>query len=364
MVLAAHDKSLTMCLKCMTTGLVNVAKPRKVLLPAGEAAANCDPCKCACWQKPCPCGETPDNIVMSGAATVLVGPDMAPFARFFDFTKHATVSKWPSGDGIVMGTFNVLVNGATVVGEIAKFNRICLDQGKQKYDNCALECSRQILRANGLDGSMSQEQMLAYAAKRGYCELTIDDSQLAAYCPEAAAADRVYRAADQAYADAFVRQGTPQSTLDRLAETRDNAYRDKRRKTEDCLGAMRTNDPTRYNQLMQNPGKTSGRTSTEQQRDLLRSKGLTATDKQVTGQEIMDSAKSGKGAILSVDSGAAGLGPEGEAHAVVLTGAVYDSEGKLTGVMVNDPSGPNCGYIIPADNLKRAGAVHSIVTVD
>jgi len=105
--------------------------------------------------------------------------------------------------------------------------------------------------------------------------------------------------------------------------------------------------------------ETTGGTSAEARKCVMQQYGVASTVQPATVANVDDALRSGKGVIISSDADtiwatqgeAEGMGGGGR-HAVVLTNAIYDSNGKMTGVDVND-TGLGRRYAMSTEDLQK-----------
>ena len=105
--------------------------------------------------------------------------------------------------------------------------------------------------------------------------------------------------------------------------------------------------------------ETTGGTSAATRQCVMQQYGVASTVKPATLANVDDALRNGKGVIISSDADtiwgtqgqAQGMGGGGR-HAVILTNAIYDSSGKMTGVDVND-TGLGTRYAMSTEDLQK-----------
>jgi hypothetical protein len=372
---ASWNKTLTLCVKCLGVGHIAVAEAKRNVLVAGElAAANGDPCACVCAKNPCPCGDPSKNVIFSGAADVLVGHDMAPAAGILDITFHNTGSHRAPNSLLLFGHPFVWLGGGTVVGNVALMNRLCVaardarraaKQGKpgQKYQNCGLECVRQVVNAARHPAApLSEDDVMNQAIRDGNCSITMTEAEFARVCP----ADAALSKREWLEAENKMKASSTDDEFTAADAQLQQAKANMRDRMERCVQEVASNQSraaeyARLKNAAKNDPRAkdkSGGTLPHQQAAVADGYGVPVDQKYpIQSSEVPGWIQEGKGVIVNLDATKAGIaGPNeaaNEAHAVVLTGVQYDDDGNLVGYRYNDPATDECCQFMPRDKFNE-----------
>jgi hypothetical protein len=96
----------------------------------------------------------------------------------------------------------------------------------------------------------------------------------------------------------------------------------------------------------------SGGTTSEGMQAILDSQDVPSTLQPQTMENIQQAVAEGRGVITAHDAGALWNTPDEGGHAVLVTGTEYDSEGHLTGVIINDTGTGEGMHSVPADRYE------------
>lgn len=262
----------------------------------------------------CACPGGPDDVVVTGAATVHING--RPAARLTSKTMH--------GGGPIPGSPNVLIGGSSegvTVGNRGAASKACEDAKggrepppgaidprngaplaphtqRQSYNNCGLECCRQLInKATGKN--ISQEELLKDAQEH---------PSVVPHPPQ-----RVHQT---------------EGTMDP-----DKVWR-------------------------------SGGTAPEDEADILSRHGVPAKVVENEGDgigQMAQAASEGRGTIAIIKAGnlwppSLGVSPGEGDHAILVTAVMYDADGNIKTVVINDTGSGACGQEVPVDKFR--GALH------
>lgn len=98
----------------------------------------------------------------------------------------------------------------------------------------------------------------------------------------------------------------------------------------------------------------SGGTTPEGMQSILGSHGVSSTLQPQTMENIQQAVAEGRGVITAHDAGALWNTTDEGGHAILVTGAQYDANGKLTALIINDTGTGEGMHSVPADRYERS----------
>jgi hypothetical protein len=332
--LAARSGDIVFCMK-HGVGYIN-SPDRNVLVNGKNAVVAGDPCPCLPPDLNPPLN-TPQyavpNKVMAGAAQVLVAG--IPMSGMMHGTMHNGATAQAPDGFILLGSFDVIVGGNTLVGDTAAAKAACeaLAAGRkgnkatQSYDNCGIESVRQLCNGSaqaGDPGYQTEDGAFYGAIQNGQAQVPLNDQQLGQMD---ATCKGCYNAQQRASSDQY------DAATKKLNTCRNNYMANVARRNPTTAAGSGKSGPTDRQNMLNGCGVDN-----ELQKNNL--------------DNAANDAATGRGMISPVSGMPDAQGGTTGDHIVVVTGVELNDQGQPVNVTYNDSS-KGCGVSMSADDFKN-----------